>query len=345
MTDHAETQPLTDAQMDGTEAPAILGAARTLELMQDDRSRRARRRAAAEAAEAAAVAEAASAPALPFEPTGIVHVFQAGGTTLEPLRAYVHGLWQRRAFLVELAKADLRGTRTNTALGRIWGVLDPLFQAGVYYFLFKVISGTGDNSRPIDFLPILVAGVFLLQLSMNALNEGGRSIKRMKNLLLNSAFPRALLPLVSQYKNLLAFIPSIAIIVIFYAAFGGEPGPELLLLPVVFAIQMVLNVGLALLTATLVVVVRDASNLLSYVTRLLFFATPVIYPVERLPESAAEVLRWQPLFSLFASYQSIFSGKVPETHLLVESALWAVVLVVIGTRLFRRREHEFAMHL
>jgi teichoic acid transport system permease protein len=333
-----ELPPLDDEYGDDHQ-PAVLGAASTVQLSQDDLSRRARRRAAA--AEAAALAEQNAA--MPFEPTGIVHVFQPGGTDLPPLREYVRSLWERRAFLVELSKADLRGTRTNTALGRIWLVLDPLFQAAVYYFLFKVISGNG--SRPIDFLPILVAGIFLLSLTMTCINEGGRSIKRMKYLLLNSAFPRAMLPLVSQYKSLLAFGPSVFVIFFCYFTFGGELNASLLLLPVLFAIQTAMNVGLGLVTATAVVLMRDASNVINYITRLLFFATPVIYPVDRLPEAAHNVLQWQPLFPIFAAYQRIFSGQVPEWNLWATSIAWSIVLMVIGIRWFRRREHEFAMYL
>jgi teichoic acid transport system permease protein len=320
--------------------PDILGAATTVRLTEDDISRRARRRAAA--AEAAALAEENKAK--PFEPTGVVHVFKPGGSDLVPLREYVGAIWERRSFLVELSKADLRGARTNTALGRIWGVLDPLFQAAVYYFLFKVISGN-NNGRTLDFLPVLVAGIFLLSLSMTALNEGGRSIKGMKNLLLNSSFPRALLPMVSQYKSLLAFIPSIGVIFFCYFSFGGEANPELLLLPLVFAIQLVMNVGLALVASTIITVVRDASNVVGYVTRLLFFATPVIYPLDRLPETAHDILQWQPLFAIFASYQRIFMGQVPEAELWALMIGWSVVMLVVGVKIFRKREHEFAMHL
>jgi teichoic acid transport system permease protein len=326
-------------QLGSGDAPDVLGAASTQQIDRDERSRRARRRAAAEAAEAERTATAA----VPFEPTGIVHVFQPGGGSREPLGQYLRSVWERRAFMVELAKADLRGSRSNTALGRIWGVLDPLFQAAIYYFLFRVIGGS--SGRPIDFLPVLVAGIFLLTLTTSAINDAGRSLRRSKSLLLNSAFPRAMLPMVSLYRSLLAFVPSIFVVAFCYLVMGGEPGPELLYLPLLFSIQVVLNIGIALLVSTIVVMVRDASNLLSYITRVLFFATPVIYPVDRLPEAAHRVLQWQPLFPLFHAYQRIFGGDMPGVGLVLQSAAWAVVLVVVGVRVFRSHEHEFAMRL
>ena len=48
--------------------------------------------------------------------------------------------------MVALAKSDLRSLRSRTALGSLWGVLDPLFQAGIYYFLYVVLRGRRGRS-------------------------------------------------------------------------------------------------------------------------------------------------------------------------------------------------------
>jgi ABC-type polysaccharide/polyol phosphate export permease len=106
-----------------------------------------------------------------------------------------------------------------------------------------------------------------------------------------------------------------------------------------------MNVGIALLVSTFVTLVPDASNIMTYVNRVLFFATPVVYPVTLLPSSAKLFVAWQPLFPLFASYQAIFSGTVPNAGYLIETGLWAVVLFVLGIQIFLRNERKFAMHL
>ena len=93
---------------------------------------------------------------------------------------------------------------------------------------------------------------------------------------------------------------------------GGKLGPGLFVLPLLFVLQIVMNVGIALLVSTFVVLVPDGTNVMNYVTRILFFATPVIYPVSLLPEGARLLIAWQPLFALFASYQAVFSGEVPS---------------------------------
>ena len=66
---------------------------------------------------------------------------------------------------------------------------------------------------------------------------------------------------------------------------------------------------------------------------------------EGLPAAAKAVLQFQPLYPVFASYQAIFGGDTPSPALLVMSAVWAGVLLVIGGRVFLKHEREFALYL
>ena len=273
----------------------------------------------------------------------VEYVFEPHSNAMPDLREYLDSLWERRKFMVELARADLRSLRTTTSLGSLWGVLDPLFQAGIYFFLYIILRGS--SGKQTEFLPVLIGGIFLFGLSMAALGEGGGSIRRSKNLMLNSTFPRALLPVTSVYKSLRKFVPSACVFAVLFPLVGGKLGVGLFVLPLLFALQTVMSVGIALLASTFVVLVPDANNVMTYVSRILFFATPVIYPVALLPDGAGLLVGWQPLFPLFASYQAIFSGGVPNLGLVIQTALWAIALLAIGGRVFLRHEREFTIHL
>jgi len=273
----------------------------------------------------------------------VEYTFEPHTATMPDVRDYLDALYDRRQFMVALAAADLRSLRSRTALGGVWGVLDPLFQTTIYYFLYVVLRG-GSGSQA-EFLPVLIAGVFLFGLSTAALGEAGASIKRSKGLMLSSTFPRALLPVTSVFKSLRQFALSAAVLAVLFPLVGGELGAGLFVLPLLFALHMMMNVGIALLVATFVVLVPDGTNVMAYVTRILFFATPVIYPVELLPDFARLLVGWQPLFALFASYQAVFSGSVPSAGLVLQALAWSVALLVIGGRAFLRHERQFALHL
>jgi teichoic acid transport system permease protein len=276
------------------------------------------------------------------EYSDVEYVFEPHSSTIPNVREYLKALWARREFMEALARADLRATRARTVLGNLWSVLNPLFQAGIYYFLYSVLR---SGSSQAVFLPILVANFFFFGLSMAALSEGGSSIRRGKGLMLSSTFPRALLPVTSVYKSLRSFVPAACVLVVIFPLMGGRMGPGLLVLPLLFALQVVMNVGIALLVSTYVVLVPDGNNVVQWVNRLLFFATPVIYPVALLPPAAKAVLLWQPLFPLFASYQAVLGGSTPSPGLVMLSALWAGALLVIGARVFLKHERQFALHL
>jgi teichoic acid transport system permease protein len=272
----------------------------------------------------------------------VEYVFGPHSNALPNVREYLNALWDRRQFMRELASSDLRTQQSGKALGSLWSVLNPLYLAGIYYFLYAVLR-PGTNHA---FLPILIPNFFFFfGLSMAALGEGGSSVKRGRGLMLNSAFPRALLPVTAVYKSLRLFVPAACVLAVIYPLVGGRPGPGFFVLPLLFAIQVVMNVGIALAVSTYEVLVPDGSNLVQWLTRLLFFATPVIYPVALLPPAAKAILQFQPLFPIFASYQAIFGGGSPSPALVVQAAVWAGVLLVIGGRAFLRHEREFALYL
>ncbi|MEJ7582489.1 MAG: ABC transporter permease [Acidimicrobiales bacterium] len=274
----------------------------------------------------------------------VEYIFEARSATMPPLREYLAELWERRRFMVALAKADLRGPRANTVIGELWGVLDPLFQAAIYWFLITVLrKGRGGSGS--EYLSLIVSSVFLFNFTRIALSEGGRSVLKSKGLMLNSTFPRALLPISSVYKGLLEFAPSVGVYLVIHILLRRPFGPGLFMLPLLFAIQIALSLGLAMLFAALTVYIRDLTNVLNYVLRVLLFVTPVIYPVSLLTPTLRSILKINPLFTLFAAYQSIILGDVPSASLVIQSLLWAALFLVVGFRVFVSNERSFALRL
>lgn len=338
MTDATDRAPgaAVDDLIDGE--PSLLGAAAPLAVEGGRRQRRADRRSLDRQRR-----EAAALPPVELgDYSDTVYVFDATRRGAPALRPYLRSLWERRHFMVELARADLRARRSNTILGGLWSVLDPLFQAGIYYMLFTIIQ---QGNRPTEFLHVLIGGIFLLQLVLGALTDGARSIRGGKYLMLNSAFPRALLPLTTVCRGVMSFGPAVFVYALFHVLLGSPYGWGLALLPVLFVLQVVLMIGIALLVSTIVVFFQDAGNAVQYVGRILFFTTPVIYPVTFLPDDLRAWLAWQPLFALFASYQEILDGGVPDLTLLVQVPLWAIAFLVVGATVFLRHEREFALRV
>jgi teichoic acid transport system permease protein len=318
--------------------PDALGAAPTLSADTRRRDKRAGRRDGDRGTDAPPALDLATG-----DHAGVTHVFEPHSAALPPLRPYLNSLWERRRFMAALARANIRGRHSSTALGSLWSVMDPLFQAAIYLFLFMVIRG--NSSRPQEFVPVLMAGVFLLRLTTSTISEGGKSIRSSRDLMLSSAFPRAILPLAAVYKGVINFVPTIFVFVPVYIIFGVPPHKSLLLLPLLFAIQIVTNIGAALLVSTIAVFIKDTENALTYLVRVLFFVTPVIYPVGLLPDEVKAFLQFLPLYPLFVTYQYVIGGNNIDSVLIVGACAWAVGLLMLGGWLFLRYEQAMASRL
>jgi ABC-type polysaccharide/polyol phosphate export permease len=285
-----------------------------------------------------------SLPALP-EYSDVEQTFEAHTTQRMPVRQYIQELWERREFIRAIAKADLRGTRSNTFLGEVWGVLDPLIQAGIYWFVVIIIRGGKGSTDPGAYVAMIVFGVFMFNYFRVAMADGGRSIISAKGLVLNAFFPRAVLPIAQLYKGLLELWPSLVLYAILHVALGRPVGSGLFLLPLLFVFQTGIGLGTAFLVATATVYVRDTMNLLQYLLRIMIFVTPVIYPVSQLSPTLRAVLSVNPLFPLFAAYQTIIAGGVPTAGQVFASGVWAVLFLVLGYRVFVSHERAFALRL
>lgn len=278
------------------------------------------------------------------EYSDVEYVFGPHDNSLPDLREYMSDVWDRRAFMVANARAEMKSPYAGTVLGEFWRVLDPLFQALIYMFLFTAIRGTGGS----DYFLMVVSGVFFFNFTMVGLRNGGRAIQHAKGLVLNSTFPLATLPLSALYTGFLELGPTMAVYVGFHVVFGGAVGSGLLMLPLFFCLQVAITIGMMLIFATLTVYVRDMANLLDYLLRILMFITPVIYPaaqLDKLPGLLHALLQLNPLFALFSGYQAILSGGSPETGMIVQALFWALTLPVIGFRFFVSRERGFALRL
>jgi teichoic acid transport system permease protein len=282
----------------------------------------------------------AGAPVTSDDPDGAVTIIGPDGPETRPsLSEYLGGMWERRAFVLALAHAELAGQRSGTVVGRLWPVVDAVFQAALYWVLFSFLRQQSDASM----LTLIVGSLFLFSITSSALSEGPRSIRSSKHLILNSTFPLAILPATSLVKALQRFALMVPVYVVLHMALQAPVGIGIAVLPLLLDIQLVATAGLVLLLAVVTTRVRDFDTVLNYLVRLLMFTTPVIYPATLFPDSLRPIITAvNPFFALFSAYQAVILGQVPEVADVAIAAVWATFLLVVGTRAFRRHEHTFA---
>ena len=271
------------------------------------------------------------------------HVYEPHLVGLPPLLPYIGEAWRRRSFANELSRTRLRAQHFNTAFGQLWLVLNPLLLASVYFILVDILRG--GSSTP-GFLAHLIAGIFAYYFVSGAVREATRSVVGGGRLILNTAFPRALLPLASVISAFKKFLPTVVIYVPVHLGSGLPVGPELLwVLPLVFLL-VVLASGLALIVSALQVYFRDLKSFMPYLLRVWLYVSPVLYFASEMPKGYRFLLDLNPLGQLLAAWSDVINlGQAPTVHQLGVASAWAFGLLLAGFVYFVSREREFAVRL
>jgi len=279
-----------------------------------------------------------------FEP--VYHRYGPHRAGLPPLVPYFRELWHRRGFASEMSRAEIRGANSKTLFGQAWLVLNPLLLAAVYYLLVTILRGHHD---PKVFVH-LTLGLFAFNLVSSSITSGTKSVVSAGKLLINTAFPRLLIPLSAVRTAVFRFLPTIPVYLVFHLIFLTRVwSPTMLLSLYFFGCMLVFSAGLAAFFSTMQVYFRDTSSFLPYFVRIWMYLSPVLW----LPENVANfskpvltVIQLNPMYAMLGGYaEAIQEAKVPALGLFVSSGLWALAAAAIGFLFFISRERDFAVRL
>jgi teichoic acid transport system permease protein len=282
--------------------------------------------------------------ATPERPLGLERsVHEPHRVGLPPLVPYLKNLWQRREFALELARTKLRSQHFNTAFGQLWLLLNPVL-LGMVYFLLVDILRHGRHS-PHAFAHLLGC-LFVFQFVQDSARQGSKSVVTGGKLILNTAFPRLLLPISSVIQGFMRFLPTLVIFAVVHTVSGLPVNANLLWVIPLIALFTLQATGVATLVAVGQVYFRDLSGFLPYLLRVWMYISPVLYYAAEVPERYKFLLEVNPVAPLLTAWSRVLIfGQAPPLHDLVLGVAWAVVLLLVGGLFFMSREREFAVRL
>ncbi len=255
--------------------------------------------------------------------------------------SYLKQTWARRDFIVTMAEYRLRATVEENRLGALWLVLQPLLNAAIYGTIFGLLQ----TNRGEDYAPRVVIGVFLFQFFSQSLSRGAKSITGNQSLVQSLAFPRLTLPLAEVIQHLLALLPSLGLLVIILPVLGHWPTWSWLALLPLLVLFTLFNAGVAMIAARLTVHVRDLSQLLPYISRILFYTSGVLFNVDNVLADHPWAVR---LFDFHPVYQvlQLARGAMLTTYTANPEYWWwfsgaAVVTFVVGLLFFWVAEERY----
>ncbi len=244
----------------------------------------------------------------------------------------VTAVYRHRSLVVALLLRQLKVRYRGSILGFVWTFLNPLLLMAVYALVFSFYMRIAVP----HYALFLLAGLLPWTWFTTALAEGTNSIVGGSSLVTKSLFPSEILPTVVVLAAMVNFLLSIPLLIAGAWLYGVDIDPMLwLCLPPVIFLQCLFTLGLVLALAALNVHYRDVQHIVANLLLLWFFLTPIIYPLEQVPENVRSIVLLNPM-SLFAEiYQAIFVHMVwPGWAPFGILSLCALVSLLVGARVF-----------
>jgi lipopolysaccharide transport system permease protein len=210
----------------------------------------------------------------------------------------IASLWRNRSLVMALIKREVVGRYQGSFLGILWSFFNPIFMLAVYTFVFSVVFkarwNAGSDSKT-EFALVLFAGLMVFNLFADCVNRAPGLILSNVNYVKKVVFPLEILPWVVLGAALFHAFISLSVWLLFYVTFLGLPHITILLLPMVVLPILLLVMGISWSLASLGVYLRDVSQLISIVTTVLMFMSPIFYPISALPQQYQTFLFLNPL--------------------------------------------------
>jgi ABC-2 type transport system permease protein len=207
---------------------------------------------------------------------------------------------RRRFFdlLYLISVTEFKRTYFGTVLGYVWSLLRPLLLFGVLLFVFTQIFRIGSQVE--NYPVLLLFNIVLIGFFQESTSQAVASVVNQEGIVRKTQFPRLVIPMAIVLTGLFNLAVNMVAVLVFMLAFGVDPVWTWLLFPLVVALLFLLTSSLAMLLSSLYVRFRDTEIIWAVISTALFYATPVLYPFEIVPEQYRELLAVNPLTPLFA---------------------------------------------
>ena len=263
----------------------------------------------------------------------------------------IKALFQYRHLILELAIKDIKVRYRTPALGFLWAALVPLIMVFIFKFVFSTILNAQVENYP--FFIYLMTAIFPWTYFASSIGSSIDSIVSNRELIKKTYFPRHIIPVSVVLANLINFIPALFVMLVILVLFKMPISDSTLLIPLILLIQTMFTIGVALIVASLQVVIRDVKYIMELLLLLWLYLSPALYSLKVVANFSERLLKLyllNPFVGLFTFYRIALLKGYAQTlplgiNLFILSA-WTIALSVsvflLGFWVFRRYETQFS---
>ncbi|MEQ8273771.1 MAG: ABC transporter permease [Deltaproteobacteria bacterium] len=248
---------------------------------------------------------------------------------------------QENQYVLEnFIKRDLKVKYRGTLLGYLWSLLEPLSLVGIYYFLFDVIARVDEPGYAL----IVILGVLPYNLFGAIVQAGAVSLTSNASLIRRVYIPREVFVYAHVGSNLVVFGLSMFAVVPFLFVYEAVPGWRIIFFPIAALLITLFATGIAFFVACVNALYRDVGYVIRVTLRLLFYGSPLIYPITRVPEEILGVYLLNPL-SIYISLgrSAVMNEPYAFSDLYMAYGVGIAILTFVGGALYFKKYEKKAV--
>jgi len=254
-------------------------------------------------------------------------------------------IWRNRGLIRVMVRRDVLGRYRGSFGGSFWTVMNPLLLMLTYFFVFGFIMQSkfpGDPSRE-GFALYYLAGMLPWLAFSEAVGRSPSVMLEHRNFVKKLVFAVETLPVNLVVAGIVSEFFAIILYCIFLLVVHRPIPASILWLPMLLIPQVLFTTGVSWFLAALGVFVRDLGQILGYLLTIWFFATPICYPEQSLPEMLRPYARKNPIFVLVEGYRDIFlHNQAPAFPSWWKLMVVAAIVFVLGHAWFYKLRKSFA---
>lgn len=263
------------------------------------------------------------------------------------LIAHARRLWSYRELVLQLVWREVGQRYRGSFLGTLWSVINPLILIAIYTVVFGIIFRSrwqGDaETPPAQFALILFAGLAAFNVFSEVANRAPTLILNVPNYVKKVVFPLEILPIVALGTALYSSLIAVGLVLAGSLLVTGQISATVVFLPLAYVPLCLLSLALGWLLASLGVFIRDIGQGMALVVQVLFFLSPVFFPVTSVPERLRPIYALNPLTYILEAFRAtLIWGQIPDMS---DWAIWTTVtstLAIVGYIWFMRTKKAFA---
>src|SRR4051812_47581129 len=259
----------------------------------------------------------------------------------------------RRRLIRYLVSADMKKRGSDTVLGNLWWILDPLLQMVVYVVFVTIITRRPQADYPL----FIFAAILPWKWYSSVVTDACGTVVGQAALIRQIAFPKIVLPLAVTTANAVGFVWGLIPLLGLMLFYADRISIYLLWIPVIAVVQYVFSIATAIFLSAANVFFRDLGNVAAHLLRLWWFLSPSLFSLDQLENIGfikdhhwIQVLAAaNPFAILFTAYRTVIYGTSdgglptsPDVVPLVALLVASIGLIALAAIFFKRVEPDFA---